>query len=205
MKRTMALMQGHAPPADVDESELLELDDRFQDDLLWTRLISYSEAGYIMGLACAAEGVEKTREDVVKTVGAVMGLAGGGGGEDTRGRAEDGGLACGGGGEDTRGRAEDGRAAEGWEKTREDVDVLTTGTNTSGHQHRPTASSLRTVVVETVEIGCISSSLSDDSWHQICEDCTSIMAKGIFYRPRVSPLRTRTECWRCESCASRTT
>ncbi|CAD7967512.1 unnamed protein product [Amoebophrya sp. A25] len=62
--RTQALFRGEEPP-DVDEEEMSVLDDAFQVDVLWTRLLSYFEAGYIMGLACSHEGVEKSRDEVV--------------------------------------------------------------------------------------------------------------------------------------------
>eukprot|EP00392_Amoebophrya_sp_AT5.2_P009121 g9149.t1 len=66
--RMMALLRGHSySPQDGGEEEEFVLDDGFQQDLLWTRLLSYYEAGYLMGLACSAEAVEKTKEEVVAT------------------------------------------------------------------------------------------------------------------------------------------
>ncbi|CAD7952449.1 unnamed protein product [Amoebophrya sp. A120] len=59
-----ALFRGEQPPED-DQDEVDALDDNLQNDVMWTRLLSYYEAGYIMGLACSHEAVEKSREEVV--------------------------------------------------------------------------------------------------------------------------------------------
>jgi len=59
--RTMAMLRGESVEDFEDEEEF---DEAYQEDLLWTRLLSFYEAGYIMGLACAAEAVEKTRDSV---------------------------------------------------------------------------------------------------------------------------------------------
>eukprot|EP00929_Paragymnodinium_shiwhaense_P062238 TRINITY_DN31073_c0_g1_i1.p1 TRINITY_DN31073_c0_g1~~TRINITY_DN31073_c0_g1_i1.p1 ORF type:complete len:1064 (-),score=234.28 TRINITY_DN31073_c0_g1_i1:108-3299(-) len=55
--RTQMLLEGKEP--DYDDDSDLEQDDN--GDLLWTRLLSFQEAGYIMGMACTAEGCEKTK------------------------------------------------------------------------------------------------------------------------------------------------
>jgi calpain-15 len=56
-ERTQRLLRGEA--VDDDEDDVLDEDD---PDMLWSKLLSAREAGYLMGCACTAEGVETQRE-----------------------------------------------------------------------------------------------------------------------------------------------
>mmetsp|Transcript_61272 Transcript_61272/g.145878 ORF Transcript_61272/g.145878 Transcript_61272/m.145878 type:complete len:1057 (+) Transcript_61272:80-3250(+) len=61
-RRTQLLLQGRDP------SELPESDDDDDevgnDDLNWTKLMSANEQGYLMGMGCTEEGVEKTKDEI---------------------------------------------------------------------------------------------------------------------------------------------
>mmetsp|Transcript_87438 Transcript_87438/g.199787 ORF Transcript_87438/g.199787 Transcript_87438/m.199787 type:complete len:1041 (+) Transcript_87438:1-3123(+) len=64
--RMQAMMQGQAPPPEPEEDEY---DEATEEDIQWTKLLSACEAGYLMGLGCVAEAVEKTRGYVVEQMG----------------------------------------------------------------------------------------------------------------------------------------
>lgn len=59
------LLQGMEPPDD-DESEE---DDIENDDLKWSKILSASESGYLMGMGCTEEGCEKTKTHIVDEMG----------------------------------------------------------------------------------------------------------------------------------------
>eukprot|EP01064_Diplonema_japonicum_P002837 TRINITY_DN11839_c1_g2_i1.p1 TRINITY_DN11839_c1_g2~~TRINITY_DN11839_c1_g2_i1.p1 ORF type:complete len:953 (+),score=319.29 TRINITY_DN11839_c1_g2_i1:72-2930(+) len=66
--RMQLLMQGKDP--DVELGELSDDDDdETDDDMMWSKLLSASEAGYIMGMACSAEACGSTRETFVEVLG----------------------------------------------------------------------------------------------------------------------------------------
>lgn len=60
--RTQLLLQGQAVP-DFMESSDEEVEDV---DLIWTRLVSANQAGFLMGLGCTAEGCEKTKDQILE-------------------------------------------------------------------------------------------------------------------------------------------
>merc|ERR1719331_1272217 len=56
-ERTQRLLRGES----VEDDEDFEIDED-DPDMLWIKLLSAQEAGYLMGCACTAEGVETERE-----------------------------------------------------------------------------------------------------------------------------------------------
>merc|ERR1740121_607994 len=59
-QRTEMLLRGEAPPDETEEDLLL--DDSYRNDMLWSKLLSFQEAGYLMGMGCTAEGCEKPKD-----------------------------------------------------------------------------------------------------------------------------------------------
>ena len=52
----------------MDDADDMDDDDP-NDDMLWSKMLSYKEAGYIMGMGCTEEGCEKTKEEIVEKMG----------------------------------------------------------------------------------------------------------------------------------------
>eukprot|EP00928_Gymnodinium_smaydae_P028160 TRINITY_DN21550_c0_g2_i1.p1 TRINITY_DN21550_c0_g2~~TRINITY_DN21550_c0_g2_i1.p1 ORF type:complete len:1109 (-),score=276.29 TRINITY_DN21550_c0_g2_i1:182-3118(-) len=61
--RTEALLRGEQPEEDDDEDML---DEAFANDLLWSKLLSFREAGYLMGMGCTEQGCEKSKEHILE-------------------------------------------------------------------------------------------------------------------------------------------
>jgi len=64
-RRTQMLLQGMEPPDDDESDE----DDIENDDLKWSKILSASESGYLMGMGCTEEGCEKTKTHIVDEMG----------------------------------------------------------------------------------------------------------------------------------------
>eukprot|EP00928_Gymnodinium_smaydae_P082161 TRINITY_DN65562_c0_g1_i1.p1 TRINITY_DN65562_c0_g1~~TRINITY_DN65562_c0_g1_i1.p1 ORF type:complete len:1111 (+),score=151.42 TRINITY_DN65562_c0_g1_i1:22-3333(+) len=62
-RRTQMLLRGMNVEGELSEDS----DD--DDDLTWSKLLSFKEAGYLMGMGCTAEGCEKTKHHIVEEMG----------------------------------------------------------------------------------------------------------------------------------------
>jgi len=63
-ERTQMLIRGESPPEENEDD--LMLDDNFRNDMLWTKLLSFKDAGYLMGMGCTEQGCEKTKEQILE-------------------------------------------------------------------------------------------------------------------------------------------
>ena len=66
--RTQLLLQGKNPD-EVPLDDGRDDDEAYDADIVWSRLFSAKEAGYIMGTACSAEACGSTREHFVEKLG----------------------------------------------------------------------------------------------------------------------------------------
>jgi len=46
-----------------------ESDDSDDDDMIWSKLLSCKDAGYLMGMGCSEEGCEKSKQHIVEEMG----------------------------------------------------------------------------------------------------------------------------------------
>jgi len=63
-ERTQLLLQGKDVPEDDDEDS-----DDENEAMAWSKILSASEAGYVMGMGCTEEACEKTKEHLVEEKG----------------------------------------------------------------------------------------------------------------------------------------
>jgi len=63
-RRTQMLIQGLEVPGMEDSDDDLE-----DADLQWSKILSASESGYLMGMGCTEEGCEKTKHHIVEEMG----------------------------------------------------------------------------------------------------------------------------------------
>lgn len=64
-ERTRMLMQG----IDVPEDEVDSDEDIDNDAITWSKIMSFNEAGYLMGMGCSEDGCEKTKAHLVEEMG----------------------------------------------------------------------------------------------------------------------------------------
>jgi calpain-15 len=62
-QRTQLLLQGQDAPEDDEDS------DEDNDAMTWSKILSASEAGYVMGMGCTEEACEKTKDHLVEQKG----------------------------------------------------------------------------------------------------------------------------------------
>ncbi|CAE8603108.1 unnamed protein product, partial [Polarella glacialis] len=61
-RRMQLLLSGADVPPD-------ESDDSDDDDMIWSKLLSCKDAGYLMGMGCSEEGCEKSKQHIVEEMG----------------------------------------------------------------------------------------------------------------------------------------
>merc|ERR1712232_300930 len=64
-QRTQMLLRGEQPPEEDEEDDMM-LDESFANDMLWSKLLSYRDAGYLMGMGCTEQACEKTKEQILE-------------------------------------------------------------------------------------------------------------------------------------------
>jgi len=63
--RTQLLLAGHEVPDDEEDSD----EDLEDDALKWSKIVSASESGFLMGMGCTEEGCEKSKNHIVEEMG----------------------------------------------------------------------------------------------------------------------------------------
>merc|ERR1719158_2055954 len=62
--RLQMMLRGQ--PVSEDDAEERELEEKYDEDIVWTKLLSFQDAGYLMGMGLTAEGAGKTKDELTE-------------------------------------------------------------------------------------------------------------------------------------------